>query len=76
MFRQKINPGDCVRQKSTDTVLQADFTKHDVWVCHEEQTGTGQQQIVSINDVEKVAAEQQQQWSVKRLTHQQQHKLV
>ncbi|MCK6692030.1 MAG: hypothetical protein L6Q97_07995 [Thermoanaerobaculia bacterium] len=52
MFRQKIQPGDVVRQKSTGAVLQADFTKHDVWICHSLQTG--RQHIVSINDVEKI----------------------
>jgi hypothetical protein len=52
MFRKKINPGDCIRQKSTGTVLRADFPKHDVWVCHDDQTG--QRQIVSVNDIEKI----------------------
>lgn len=55
MFRQKIQPGDTVRQKSTCLVLQTEFPKHDVWVCHSPETG--QQHIVSINDVEKIKPE-------------------
>lgn len=58
MFRKKINPGDKIRQKSTGTVLWVDFGKHDVWVCHDDQTG--QQQVVSINDAEKIHPEKKQ----------------
>ena len=55
MFKQKITRGDAVRQKSTGVVLQAGFQKHDVWICHSIQTG--EQHVVSINDVEKIKPE-------------------